>query len=163
MVNSDSGCSERVVPDNGRQETSWLVGSIIIILIFAGITLKFNQQAPVTKTEHLGLDVTGKAVLTALRNAADEISFMSDGQGLPSVEELIDSALPPFADDTGAFSGYRWQKLDADCYYGQNENGSPDFALKFSDHAEIYWYSAGATSLRSCTALSGWQTAHNHD
>ncbi len=163
MANSDSGYSERVVPDNGRQETYWLVGSIAIILVFAAVTLKFNQQALAPKTEHLELDVTGKAVLTALRNAADEISFISDGHHLPSVDELIDSAVPPFADDTGAFSGYSWKKLDSDCYYGQNENGSPDFVLKFSNHAEIYWHSAGATSLRSCTTLSGWQTAHNHD
>lgn len=161
MENSEQVLIEKVIPDDGRQETSWLLASVAIILCFAAVTLKYNQDLPLPDGKHLELGVTGKAVLTALRNAADEIMFMSDGEAFPEIRELEDSLLPPFKDQTETFAQYRWLKLSPECYYGKTIDGSaPEFILKLGSHAEIYWHSAGSQNVEGCTDLKGWQVSH---
>lgn len=163
---SQSGNSiiERVKPDDGRQESYWLVASILIILSIASVVLQLNQAAAPTAQKHLSLNVEGKAVLTALSNAADEILFMSEGESLPSVEELMEQGIPPFTDGSGTFSAYQWQQPQPDCYFGRsNLSGAQEFVLKISaDHSTVYWRET--TELTpTCSQLSQWQTASHHD
>lgn len=158
------GVIEQVTPDNGRQESYWLLGSILIILAIASVVLQLNQAAAPTAQKHLSLNVEGKAVLTALSNAADEILFMSEGESLLSVDELIEQGIPPFADGSGTFSAYRWQQPQPDCYFGRsNQSGAQEFVLTINaDHSAIYWREA-TESTPTCSQLSEWQTASHHD
>lgn len=166
MANSESTATlEKVVPDDGRRENLWLIISVIIILIAAAITLKFNRAEVKIETPHLELGVTGKAMLTALRNAADEITFMSEERALlPTPKVLIEEGIPPFADTTGPFSLYRWDQPTSDCYLGlSSESDHPAFALVIKNsHAEIFWNYELPPEF-NCTQFSNWQTVKHHD
>lgn len=155
---------EAVAPDDGRQESYWLIGSIFIILAIASVVLQLNQAPVPTVQKHLSLNVEGKAVLTALSSAADEILFMSEGDGLPTVGELVEQGIPPFADSSGAFSAYRWQQPQPDCYFGRSsQSGTQEFVLKISaDDSTVYWRET-TESTPTCSSLSQWQTATHHD
>ena len=163
MQNSESATIERVIPDDGRQETGWLLVMIGFILALATGGLHLNQDRPAATVKHMELSVTGREVLTALRNAADEIMFLSeDGQTLPGIEELAAEGLPPFADTTGAFSHYRWSMLASRCYYGgSSQVGQPRFILRIDDVAAIFWQveeHADHGPPSSCNQLDNWQT-----
>ncbi|WP_415884335.1 DUF6162 family protein [Neptuniibacter sp. QD34_54] len=160
----EDGTVEVVRPDNGRVESYWLIGSIVIILSIANYVLQNNQAPSLAPQKHLELDVEGKAVLTALRNAADEIMFLSDDGSLPAVSELIEQELPPFADSNGTFAAYSWNLLDSVCYFGRSsKEGSREFVLKIhNDHSEIYWRQT-AVNTPNCDQLTNWETASTHD
>ena len=160
---SNSSCCETVVADNGREETRWLMGSIAVILVFAALTLQFNQQHAAPVAQHLNLDVTGKATLTALRNAADEISFLTSGKTLPSLAELSEAGTPPFADEIGTFTGFQWQLLENRCYYGRSERDGAEFVLLMDEHTDVYWRAINPSLLTQCGPFAGWQSATNHD
>jgi len=160
----NEGVTEIVRPDNGRIESYWLIGIVVIILSIASYVLQNNQAPDLAPQKHLELDVEGKAVLTALRNAADEILFLSDDGNLPSVSELIDQELPPFSDSNGTFAAYSWALIDSACYLGRSaQEGSREFVLKIhNDHSEIYWRQA-ASNTANCNQLTDWETASTHD
>jgi len=163
-ANQGSGLVEVVRPDDGRQESFWLIGTISVVLLIAAVVLQFNQTAVEPEKKHLSLDVQGKAVLTALSIAADEILFLSDGEALPSVPELIEQEIPPFFDSNGTFASYSWIKPQADCYFGRSSNHvDKDFLVKVAHgDAHVYWREAGATTP-DCQHLTQWQTTTDHD
>lgn len=167
MANSEPQI-EIVRADDGRRETSWVVGVILVILCCAALMLKYNQQPPETQTQHLELNVTGKAMLTALRNAADEISFLALDSDLPDIASLKASGIPPFDDATGTFDQYRWSQPQANCYLGVSDAvGHPAFVLTVSDHSEVYWTSTSSSIQTStsvdCSRLDHWQSVSHHD
>ena len=157
---------EKVIPDDGRRESLWLISSIAIILFFAAITLHYNQADRVEPARHQELGITGKAVLTALRNAGDEIQFMMEQpDNFPSVNELIEAEVPPFADNTGAFASYQWSLLNNHCYLGTPADSDyPEFLLfADSDHPHIYWRYDRSTAV-DCSTTTHWQSEqHHHD
>lgn len=175
MANSES-YTERVRPDNGQQESGWVFLTIALILLLGGFGITQNQTASVVLPEHLSLSVTDKALLTALRNAGDEIQFMREpGAALPTVSQLQTDAVPPFVTTPGQRSNYRWQLLEKGCYLGTPTLTDPvpeaavesgmQFLLTFADGVNVYWQSADdlhndQPSL-SCTPDNHWQVFKN--
>lgn len=112
---NSGGTRERLLPDDGRRESGWLLLCIAIILTAAAMLLQFNQTQTRSATTHLHLDLQGRAMLTSLINAADEIRFITSDPGvLPALAELVDMQLPPFAADTEHAGQYQWQLLAGD-------------------------------------------------
>ena len=165
MESSDQSKTELILPDDGRYETRWLMLSIAFIIFLAGVVLQYNQYQSTAPVKHLALDVTGKAILTALMNAADEIQFLiDDGEALPEVSELIENEISPFSDKIGNTATYTWKKLSQRCYLGSAVNGdSPQFLMRFISNPEIYWHTGQQHDMPDCTSIDHWQKAAYND
>lgn len=179
-MNSESSVVERVIPNDGRKETFWVVCAIAFILLCAAFFLQTNQAEAFKPHSHLQLSVKGKAVLTALSNAADEISFFAEDEQYPSIEFLVANEIPPFADPTGAFSEYSWYQPATNCYIGyagHAQNGSqtssknlPDFMLIMSESTgganQVFWRDSVSSQIKQvltspCNHFMSWQTEEN--
>jgi len=175
MLANSEGYTERVRPDNGQQESGWVFLVITLILLLGGYGITQNQAASVVLPEHLTLAVQDKALLTALRNAGDEIQFMREpGAPLPTIRQLQNDALPPFINLPGQHTNYQWQLLEGRCYLGvpatvsdvaNNAGSGTQFLLTFADGVHVYWQPADhlhadQTSL-SCTPDNHWQVFKN--
>lgn len=187
-MNSESSVVEYVIPNDGRKETFWVVCAIAFILMCAAFFLQTNQAESFKPHSHLQLSVKGKAVLTALSNAANEISFFAEDEQYPSIEFLVANEIPPFADLTGAFSEYLWHQPAPNCYVGyagRAQNGSqknsqisskkssqdlPDFMLIMSENAgganQVFWRDSVSSPAKQaltspCNHFMSWQTVEN--
>jgi hypothetical protein len=165
MESSDQSKTELILPDDGRYETRWLMLSIVFIIFLAGVVLQYNQYQSTAPVKHLALDAIGKAVLTSLMNAADEIQFLSEaGEAWPEVSELIENETPPFSDKIGNTAAYTWKKLSPFCYLGSAANGdSPQFLMRFINNPEIYWHMGQQHDVPDCTNIDYWQKAAYND
>lgn len=169
MANSEP-VIERVVADNGRNESLWLLLCLAIILAFGSYGLSVNQREAVEVPGYQTLSVTEKATLTALRNAGDEIQFLADDlSSLPAVSELIDMALPPFSADTGQQGLYLWRKTPDNCYLGTpTKAGAVEFKLKLDTAVRVFWRTAagnehqhGDDKADVCVQDKDWQELVN--
>ncbi|OMH33667.1 DUF6162 family protein [Motiliproteus sp. MSK22-1] len=166
---------EPVRSDNGRQESRWVLLAVLLILFVGGYGVTTNQSVPAKPPGYLLLDVKDKAVLTALRNAGDEIQFLAqEGSPLPEVASLAAEGIPPFSDHLSATSRHRWRKLDGACYIGtplNASNGSSvQFLLVLNTRVLVYWRSVERSHKHShqskrttsaCTPDEYWQVLHN--
>ncbi|MCV6610390.1 MAG: hypothetical protein OIF55_06440 [Amphritea sp.] len=139
-VNSE-GVTERIVPDDGRKESRWVFLTVLLILIAGGAGIFVNRSEPARLPDYLQLSVNDKAVLTALRNAGDEILFLAEvNDALPDIASLEQAGVPPFAAMPGQQSRYHWQHLSAGCYLGTPKAGSRiEFLLVLEKQVTVFW------------------------
>lgn len=140
MANSDQH-TERVVPDDGRRESSLVLLAVLLILLAGGFGLSVNQTVPASLPGHLLLDVGDKATLTALRNAGDEILFLQEeGEPLPDIQSLSEAGIPPFARLPGAPADHLWSKISEHCYQGEPLSGQGlEFMLTLNQGVAVFW------------------------
>lgn len=179
MANSE-GYLERVRPDDGRQESSWVFLIVLLILLLGGYTISTHQTVPAKLPGHLLLDVKDKATLTALRNAGDEILFLAeDGEKLPDVETLLLDGIPPFATPIDNVKTHRWALVDGRCYLGTPLRGNSQvrFLLTLDERVAVYWQPENGaqghdhrndiskqkteSAASSCTPDENWQVLSN--
>ncbi len=154
---------EKVRPNDGQRETAWLLAAVGLILLLAFFGLHYNRAQVKTETAHLALDVNGRAMLTALSNAADEIGFIATDAVLTLVE-LVELGIPPFAPDSGPSRQYRWQQVTDHCLYATPvDPAQAVFIFKQGTaHAQVYWRFVQPDAV-DCSDLSQWQTMHHHE
>ncbi len=113
----------------------------IVIILCASIVLQFNQSHTHVAPKHLKLSIQGKQTLTDLRNAAEEISFLSvDSTTALTLAELKEFQLPPFYNSPGTTRTYQWSQPSSGCYIGiPVDNHNPLFMLHITQEIEIFW------------------------
>lgn len=176
--------SEYVTPDDGRNETRWYCLTLVVILLFCGLALTLNQQQRTATPQYLELSTQAKSLLTALRNAGDEILFLLPesgalAEGLPDVASLQAEGVPPFAQEamSADLPQYQWQRLPGACYLGQPLSTSaelhthadpqaaplqPSFLLKLQPSAAgnqvaVYWRLMEPATAVACDSMTHWQ------
>ena len=171
MLASSDTYLERIRPNDGRQESGWVVLTILLILLAGGYGISTNQTVQVKLPGYLLLDVADKAVLTALRNAGDEILFLSEaGDELPDVARLIADSIPPFSGPVSGDIKHHWQRIEGRCYFGTPVKNSPgvQFLLTLDQDVEVYWRPAKPDHNHqpertgsACTPDEHWQVLNN--
>jgi|GEM_PF-1688395 len=147
---------ETIQPANGRLESFWVFGSILLIIGCAAIGLQFNQAKPVTAARHLELSTVEKQVLLELQTAWPEISFIAvDPHQLPDIDELLQLSLPPFSTTPGVSPQYQWHRPEPDCYQGQPINSEAISFLLTAD-GTIYGRHGQQRIMTDCHATSQW-------
>ncbi len=159
---------EKVRPDNGSRESGWVFLTIAVILLIGGFGISQHQQEKPELPEHLTLGIADKAILTALRNAGDEIQFMlDDAQTLPTPDQLREELVPPFVAQPGLEDTHYWRLFEQRCYIGEPtaaRKSSMRFLLTFDGEVSVYWQlaTAGSHSHGSvCNVDEHWQVFKN--
>ena len=171
MSVSSDGVTEWIAPDDGHRESRWVFLTVVLILLAGGAGLLVNQSEPVKVPAHLQLNVNEKAILTALRNAGDEILFLAENEAsLPDVSSLSQAGVPPFAVMPGQQSRYLWQRLPGGCYIGTPKAGARiTFLLLLENDVAVFWRSSPETEPHHdrhdestrCQPDSSWQEFRN--
>ena len=173
MLASSDTYLERIRPSDGRQESGWVVLTILLILLAGGYGISANQTVPAKLPGYLMLDVADKAILTALRNAGDEILFLTEaGDELPDVARLIADNIPPFSGPVSGDVKHHWQRIEGHCYLGTPLQNSPgvQLLLTLDEGVEVYWRLAKPDHNHAhqpertgsaCTPDEHWQVLNN--
>jgi len=107
-----SGCRERVVPDDGRNENRWvaLFTAAVLLCGVVGIYLRQAPDTPVAQTPDL--TPAGRQQLTELVIALDEAGFMASDGHWPALAAMEQALIPPFSEGG-------WQELANGCWLGK--------------------------------------------
>lgn len=172
LANSDTYI-EHIRPSDGRQESGWVLLTILLILLAGAYGISVNQTVPAKLPGYLLLDVADKAVLTALRNAGDEILFLAEaGDELPDVASLVADGIPPFSAPVSSDVKHHWQRIEGHCYLGTPLKSSTgiQFLLTLDQGVEVYWRLPDPDHNHSpqpertdsaCTPDEHWQVLNN--
>ena len=144
-----SGCRERVVPDDGRNENRWvaLFTAAVLLCGVVGIYLRQAPDTPVAQTPDL--TPAGRQQLTELVIALDEASFMASDGHWPALAAMEQALIPPFSEGG-------WQELANGCWLGPRV-GQPDarWLVSLSAHA-IFLDGEEASGIPDCTTPLHW-------
>lgn len=114
---------EEVAPVNERGEDPVVALFIVVVLSVAALLLWLRQPLQVERVERFPDGV--RHVLTELSVAATELKMMAElDDSLPSIQELRDFGVPPFASDNEGI----WNEVIPGCYLGSR--GLFDLRLK---------------------------------
>ena len=173
MLASSDTYIEPIRPSDGRQESGWVLLTILLILLAGGYGISAHQTVPAKLPGYLLLDVADKAVLTALRNAGDEILFLSEaGEELPDIASLIADGIPPFSPSVSGNVKHHWQRIEGHCYLGTplKNSTSVQFLLRLEQGVEVYWRPSEPNHTHApqpertgaaCTPDEHWQVLSN--
>ncbi|WP_279502550.1 hypothetical protein [Aeromonas veronii] len=93
-----SGCRERVVPDDGRNENRW-VALFTAAVLLCGVVGIYSRQAPDTPVAQTpDLTLAGRQQLTELVIALDEAGFMASDGHWPALAAMEQALIPPFSE-----------------------------------------------------------------
>lgn len=96
-----SGCRERVVPDDGRNENRW-VALFTAAVLLCGVVGIYLRQAPDTLVAQTpDLTPAGRQQLTELVIALDEAGFMASDGHWPALAAMEQALIPPFSEGAG--------------------------------------------------------------
>lgn len=149
---SSSEQRERVLPDNGRQETRWVMLTLVLVLLAGVVGIQWRQQADPEPAAHAGLSTAGTRLLTELSIAAEEIRFMTPtGESLPSATRLGELGVPPFER-----AELDWQQPQPACYLTFDPDSGAAFALWLAPEGGLFFAPRGASLPSHCRELAHW-------
>ena len=148
---SSSECCERVLPDNGRQETRWVMLTLVLVLLAGVFGLVWRQQAVPAAPPNTSLNTQDSRLLTELAIASEEIRFMTpDGKPWPTPAQLTDAGVPPFDR-----AGLRWQQPETACYATTEPTTGAAFALWLAPEGGLFYHPDGKPP-HHCHDLAHW-------